>query len=569
MHNKKFLFHTIYVPSALCLVPLAATAAVRVGNYSRSYAESYNQLNQQRAQYNAQMAAPATMPGVTTTTDNATATTTAITELPVRVANANLAAAIARGDKNTSVGITDLESCARVYPDGEFAWDNPSIGQRAGGNQTCVATVEIRGYQMGAYGEDVVLARANLAAGDMVKCNISEFPEISYTGEVTNIIFPADNEPTMNDVIRVMNDEQKKNAGIKIAAGAVIGGLAGNVTGKNDVGHDGLIGTSRGKMNNTAIGALSGAALMAGNAYTGKIAGDTILSTGVNAAAGAAVGNMVATGDSVLRIEDCTINGERTSCLWGVVTLNTPLTTLESGAQTAFYNTTSRETILCDNNMQKCTQADLASIKLEKYDDLETAATENYQAIMMDSAAQYRYDKTKNEVKLGYADDGSGMWAKIATAGTADRMIPAMVAGVQDKTFGFKSTDWRKWRTANGDNARIWGRSGRGEAYDLGDQVDGKAYSLNDFMPLRVDADDGALIDFNNKARLKGTLTGAGVGAGLGALTGYQGAQSDVEQRWLSAVREYKDSLQKVYCATGKRFLGYYNDSIIIPNTTE
>jgi len=90
-----------------------------------------------------------------------------------------------------------------------------------------------------------------------------------------------------------------------------------------------------------------------------------------------------------------------------------------------------------------------------------------------------------------------------------------------------------------------------------------------DFNPLRVDADDGSLIDFNNKARMKGTLTGAGVGAGLGALTGYQGAQNDVEQRWLSAVREYKDSLQKIYCATGKRFLGYYNDAVIIPNAVE
>ena len=565
MYNQKFLFHALYVPCALCWGALPANAAVRVGNYSRSYAESYNQLNQQRAQNNAPVAAPQVTAAATggAVVSNAPG----VTELPIRVANAKLAAAIARGDKDAAVGIRDLESCAKIYPDGEFAWDRPTVGEKVGGGQTCVATVEIRGYQMGAYGEDVVLARANLSAGDVVKCNISEFPESAYTAEVANVIFPADNEPTTSDVIRVMNDEQKKNAGIKIAAGAVIGGLAGNITGKNDIGSDSIIGTSKGKMNNTAIGALSGAALMAGNAYTGKIAGDTILSTGVNAAAGAAVGNMVATGDSVLRIEDCTVNGEKTTCLWGVITLNTPLTTLETGQQRAFYNIATGATVVCDANLENCNnKMDLVSIKLDKYDDMEKAATEDFQAVRIDPSAQYTYKD--NKITAGYSGDASGLWTPIASAGVSDRMVPAMIPGVKDKTFGFKRTDWTKWRTDHPD-AQIVGRSGRGESYSLADQIDGKSYNLMDFNPLRVDADDGSLIDFNNKARMKGTLTGAGVGAGLGALTGDQGAQNDVEQRWLSAVREYKDSLQKIYCATGKRFLGYYNDAVIIPNAVE
>jgi hypothetical protein len=68
---------------------------------------------------------------------------------------------------------------------------------------------------------------------------------------------------------------------------------------------------------------------------------------------------------------------------------------------------------------------------------------------------------------------------------------------------------------------------------------------------------------------MKGTLTGAGVGAGMGAFAGYQGAQKDVEDHWVSAVREYKDSLQKIYCVTGNRFLSYYNDTIIIPDIGE
>ncbi|MBQ7128059.1 MAG: hypothetical protein IJO18_03680 [Alphaproteobacteria bacterium] len=83
------------------------------------------------------------------------------------------------------------------------------------------------------------------------------------------------------------------------------------------------------------------------------------------------------------------------------------------------------------------------------------------------------------------------------------------------------------------------------------------------------DAEDGALIDLGNKARLKGTLIGAGAGGALGAFTAYQGAQDEIQQRWVSAVREYKDSLQKIYCATGTRFLTHYNDTVIIPMVSE
>ena len=77
---------------------------------------------------------------------------------------------------------------------------------------------------MGVGGTDAVLARANVATGDTVKCNISDFPEISYTADAGQVTFPADNAPTKDDVINVMNQEQKQNAGLKIAAGLVVGG---------------------------------------------------------------------------------------------------------------------------------------------------------------------------------------------------------------------------------------------------------------------------------------------------------------------------------------------------------
>ena len=92
---------------------------------------------------------------------------------------------------------------------------------------------------------------------------------------------------------------------------------------------------------------------------------------------------------------------------------------------------------------------------------------------------------------------------------------------------------------------------------------------MEDFVPVTVSAKDGGIIDLGNKARLKSTLVGAGAGGALGAFTAYEGAQSDIDDRWVSAVREYKDSLQKFYCVTGNRFLSYYNDVVIIPSVKE
>ena len=90
--------------------------------------------------------------------------------------------------------------------------------------------------------------------------------------------------------------------------------------------------------------------------------------------------------------------------------------------------------------------------------------------------------------------------------------------------------------------------------------------TIDDFTPLYQDASEGGLIDINNKARMKSTVIGAGAGAGIGAFTAYQGATDEINGRWSSAVQEYKDSLQKIYCTTGKRWLSSYNDIAIIPS---
>ena len=552
-----------------------ADAAIRVGNASRNYAAGYQQVNVQREQIAAAAAAAAAPVATTQSADTET-------NLPVRVANRELAQKLSRGETDSRVSIATLDSCAMVYPNGEFAWDSPTVGNGAGGASTCVAVVELRGYQMGLDGSDVVLARANLAAGDAVKCNISDFPEFSYTADAARVTFPADHEPTRADVVQVLNAEQKQNAGLRIAAGTVIGGLAGNAAGKNEIGSDSILGGGKHKTTGTIIGALSGAALMAGNVYSGKVAGDTILSTGVNAAAGSMIGNIAASGESVLRIEDCKIpdvpastkktttassdanaskkvtepQSKNSKCLWGVIRKGTAL----SGKK-AYYNTGDETTLVCESDNTGCKQETLLNIELAAYPnkDIDAAAKEGFEKITADSTKQF-YLTEKNEMKNGINPDNSAIYARISNATVATgTQMPAMIANVNDKAFGYKRSDWAKLKTDLSGHT-ILGRTSSGAGYAL----DGE-YSINDFYPMMVDASDGGIIDFGNKARLKGTLIGAGAGGALGAYAGYQGAQSDIENRWVTAVREYKDSLQKIYCATGKRFLGYYNDEIVIP----
>ena len=138
-----------------------------------------------------------------------------------------------------------------------------------------------------------------------------------------------------------------------------------------------------------------------------------------------------------------------------------------------------------------------------------------------------------------------------------------MIVGVADKAFGFKKKDWADLKKRSGKFV-IMGRGTDGQPYEMTPTP-----SIDEFYPMYVDAEDGGLIDLGNKARLKGTLIGAGAGGAMGAFTAYQGAQDDIQERWVAAVREYKDSLQKVYCATGKRFLTHYNDLVTIPKASE
>lgn len=572
MKHKTSVFYYSLISALLCASG-ANGAGIRVGNLSRNNADGPQQVNEMR--YNsvantiaAQQELPPPPP----------------VELPVHIANEAVAEQVRSAHAEAPVTMAQLERCSMVYPDGKFEWGTPTMGRGAGGASTCTAIVELRAFQAGPNGQDMVVARANLPAGESIRCNISDFPEHSWLPEAEQIEFPADTEPTMDDVIAVMNEEQKQSAGLKIIAGAVIGGVGGNFVGKNEPGKTGMFGGGEHKTKSTIVGALGGAALMVGHTQTGKVAGDAILSAGVNATAGAVVGNMMATGDAVMRIEDCIISGRQTTCLWGLAAKGSDFTGRGSNGTdaegeekfAAFYNLRTEDTYVCNidpttKEYVKCTPKDIISITLgcENGETLEQLHQKNFNGVC---------EKDRYELKIGDGPDAfkerymlpisagsitENTFIKIVSGKIADTREPAMIADVKDTAFGMKRSDWPKLKSTL-TSERIFLRNNKNEGY----QVENSPYNIDDFYPIYRDAQDGDLIDFGNKARLTSTLTGAGIGGAMGAFSGYQGAKQDVEERWVTAVREYKDSLSKIYCATGKRFLAQYNDLLTIPAMT-
>lgn len=550
------------------IVTTGASAGIRVGNLSRNYAgTSKNTMAIQQQYYNT-----VAEPDVPVET-----------KLPIQVANKDIADKIRNGDDDAPTNIETLNKCAMIYPDGEFIWDKPTLGRGAGGPATCVAVVEMRAIGANGSSEYTTVARGKLAAGDAFTCNISDFPSSSYLPDITRVVFPADKRPTREDVIRVMNEEQKNKAGLKIAAAALVGGVGGNLVGKSALGSDSLFGTNQEKLTTTAEGALLGAALMTASTYSGKVAGDVILHSGVNAAAGAVVGNMAAMGESVLRVEKCDDNGVETTCLWGNIT-KTDKTTIPN----AFYDVDDGDIYVCEDGGKKCKRDNSVVLKsIEGKDgksislsELADGAIKNPARVLEGRATSYSCRDSNNNpcsyssnVEMEMRESSSGSIYPANVAKRAGAPVPAVIVGFRDSTFGTKFADWYKWKSANGKSVKLCLRDSKGNPYSCNSKTDDNnaeksdtsEYTLEEFSPIMLDADDGGVVDFSNKARLGSTLKGAGVGGALGGFAGYQGAQSDIEERFVLATREYNDSLEKFYCGSGRKFLSFYNDEIVIP----
>lgn len=540
--QKSVFYYCLMAGLALCANP--SKAAIRVGNPARNNATGYQQLNE--IKYGSK---------------NLVATNESTVASIQNTQTQNIQSPHPHTQK----------SCQGVFSDGQFVMSTPTLGPGIGGAETCTATVEIRAANAAEDGSDLVVARANLPMGSGVRCNISDFPEATWLPAAATIEFPADNEPTVDDVIQVLNKEQKEDALLKIAAGTVIAGVAGNAIGENEPGQSGIFGIGKQKLKSTATTALGGALLMFGHTHSGKVAGDMILSAGVNATAGAVVGNIVATGNQILRFENCIIEGqtEQQRCLWG--TYAEKGNDLKSSEFGLFYDTGLNRYYKCNFDayengepvtFKDCIQIDLIGVQVDgTSSSIEDLSKKDFTDIP--SYKRFTLDQNTDTVKKH--DDGDLI--KLNQASKVEKRKPAalLVDDDAEKTFGSKRSDWPAIKGGM-QTPKIYLRNpSTGKLY----QEPSANYSISQFVPLTEDADDGELIDFNNKARLKSTLTGAGVGGSLGAFSAYQGAQKDIDERWLAAVREYKDSLNKVYCVTGTHFLGYYNDTIIIPNMPE
>ena len=564
---------------------LPVDAAIRTNNSSRSYANAYNQVNAMRYQQE-YLDATAT----NATTASATAT------LPVMVSDEKLASAILNNTADTTVG--QLESCAMIYPNGVFKWAIPESGIRRNQLNQCVAEVSLVDANT-----NTILATTTLAAGDSMKCNIDSFPESGMNAAaLSKAMLPADAAPTMDDVVVVMNEEQKQNAGFKIAAGAIISAVAGNALSKKEAGNSGILGTSKNQLTGTAIGAVTGAGIMAASSYTGKVAGDTIKSTAVNAASGMIVGNMMAgaSGEGgILVVKTCNIDTE----------IKATSTEKEGATQEA-----------------KAKQKDSSYPKISKGDHDCIAGKIEIRGASLEEGKVYLVNKTGNDFKKCTEANG------ILTCEKSLKLLDIQLDGINKPLKDMKSGDWGStvaYTNEEGDPAIfthftdayekdnayfkvksasiidssatkhayiVFQNSISFESHKLGghktselDAVKGKqdyiyVYRNSDgsvgsqittpksdvvFTPTSGDASDGGLVDLSNQARTKGTIAGAAAGGALGGFAGYQGAQTEITDRWTAAVREYEDSLSNFVCMTGKRYLSKYNDYIEIPTPKE
>ncbi len=603
-----------------CVATMPLDAAVKTKNSNRSYAGGYQQVNAMRQQqeYAANMAAEAAA------------------NLPVAVDDENLANAIANNEASAP-SVSDLEACSMIYstePKGNVKWGVPESGSRQGQEPQCVAVVELKDANTNA-----VLATTTVAVDDSMKCNIDFFPEYSYNmTALANVTLPADNEPTMKDVEAAMNQEQKQNAGLKIAAGAIIAGVAGNLlapktAGKSDNKKSKInipLGMGGTQLKDTAIGAVAGAGIMAASTYSGKVAGDTIKSTAVNAASGMIIGNMKAGmsgGQDILAITKCSVgekgNEKEYDCVIGnferygadfqvdgkgievtsgdnkedsdICGAKSSCDTNDDSKKPRYFisikGTTLQKCCVCGSaaNIYTCVSANkkLANMTVAGRKDDGTIqcsgnignttipmdlnkATHDSQYITAGTNLFIINQDTDNSKKFTLISDNAnaGDNSYFALCGAKELSSTTMAYavfenGLKNKMFGYEAKDWQDIIKDN--QPTYYKRNSSGS---VGEKIDFKS-GEGDFKPSTRDAEDGGIVDLSNQARTKGTLVGTGVGGALGGFAGYQGAKSEVSERWTAAVREYNDSLSNFVCMSGRRWLSMYNSEVLIQSQNQ
>lgn len=563
--NKKICKISLFSMILATVATMPSDAAIKNKNANRSYAGAYQQVNAMRY---AQEYADATAINATTAsaTDN----------LPVAVDDEKLAHAIINNEADAP-DISQLESCSMIYPNGVFKWAVPESGIRKNSTPQCVAVVELMDANSNA-----VLATTTVAAGDSMKCNIDSFPEFGISHAVLNgqVELPADEAPTIEDVTAIMNEEQKQNAGLKIVAAALVSGVAGNLLAPKEAGQSNgkiPLGTGKTQLKDTAIAATAGASIMAASTFSGKVAGDTIKSTAVNAASGMLVGNMLAAtgGGGVLATTKCVVNGTEYDCVLG--DYNVVGKSIKVDGDDTYIINEQEEIRVCKNNSEGKKECNPYSKKIT---NIIIQAESGNNAEMKDVKGKkdqvqknmIRWCKKDDKWEKCGTNDNVNVFYEIATnqcpddsaskclnANEVTETINAYAVfanGTLDKKSGYK-----EWSEISNKNHTYWRRNLDGTVYT---QIT-ESESKGQFEPITRKASDGGLIDLSNQARIKGTVAGGATGAALGGFAGYQGAKDEISQRWLAARQEYDDSLSGFVCVTGARYLEPYNSYVVIP----
>ncbi|MBO7644772.1 MAG: hypothetical protein J6S57_00510 [Alphaproteobacteria bacterium] len=581
MKNKTYKVSLISM-MLVCAVDFSAHARVNVRNHATDM-NAYNKMvmSQQQA-----------------------SVTVAPVKLPVAVDDSELEKKILDNTAD-EVSIGDLENCSMIYPNGVFKWGVPESGARKSQSAQCVAVVELRDVTTRE-----VLARTTLAAGDVMKCNIDMFPESGWQSALKGVVLPADEAPTIGDVENVMNQEQKQNAGLKIAAGAILTGIAGNMLAPKEAGDTKLLGTSKDQLVSTAIAAAVGAGVTAASTYSGKVAGDTIKSTAVNAAAGAVVGNMAGgmsgNGESVLSIKKCTIKNDSLTgefdCIAGNIDIVSDVDKKgvvdgKSKEDGAIYLVNRNHEMLKCTPIGKGKTCNKNEISLEPDADGSYCCSQSSERLInikfndkygetnfftkgdtFDDVKVYELQENDDDTKhlqedLRFSDprflDNSKNYLQVFTAdipnGRTERGYAVFPNKLPKKFFGYKVKEWDSLKEVN--DVVYYARNPNGSVgRERKEETKKGKTSKITFTPLGVDADDGSLVDFSNAGRMKSTLSGAAAGGALGGFAGYQGAKQEVQDRYVSSTREYNDSLTGFVCMTGARYLSPYNDYVEIPS---
>ena len=552
--NKKICNISLFSAILACVTTMPSNAAIKAKNSNRSYANAYQQINAMRyeQEYAKAMAETA-------------ATATSVNNLPVAVDDENLANLIINHDTGAP-DISKLESCALIYPNGVFKWAVPESGVRQTPTAQCVAVVELRDANT-----NKVLATTTVAAGDSMKCNIDYFPQYGYNlSELSNVELPADVGPTMADVESVMNTEQKQNAGLKIIAAALVSGVAGNVLAPKEAGDTRIVGSSKTQLKDTAIGAVTGAGVMAASVYSGKVAGDTIKSTAVNTASGMILGNMLAGaggGDSVLETTKCSVDGVEHDCIAGKFNTMNNDSIIEENKILLINK--DKMVYECNSGLNGCKpfSNNIMNITIRAEDGSDKKFEEIIQTgkdINRNNMVRYKLnpDNSGFEKITTNSYDLSNVFFKI-TGGNliekSNRAYAVFPVGTLSKKTGYKISDWESLKKQK---PKYYYRN---SDYTIANAITDADAKGGDFTPSTRDAEDGALVDLSNEARIKGTVTGGAVGGALGGIAGYSGAKNEVSERWATAVREYEDSLSNFVCVTGGRYLSKYNSYVDIP----